>query len=222
MKYGQACLIGISLLAFAFGACVDLPEHSGSSREKPIFRPIGNASNAAPGTGSMITGIMADLGNPRCSDEDFSLALAKLAQLPVVERPEPWISMVDNTNLPPARRRACFYQLLRRHVPPGTKIQNAALLFRRTNWIREETITCANSFAHFPSEPRSGECVYRLQLPFMRREFNGVIDNGGVYFYITPGRVSGARLLLLLNLKDTETIYDIIITRVEWREDVRP
>jgi hypothetical protein len=222
MKSGRSFLTAVRLATFTAAVCADVsgapswPEPSAASE---AIRSVTNAPTSSQGEMNRIFVVLAA---PDCSDEAFARALGRLTNAPALQNPGPWISLVENTNLAPGRRRQCFYALLRKYVPPGTKIQDAALLFRGTTWIREDTVTCATAFSHLPADLKPGECVYRLQLPFMRRPFAGGLDQGGVYFYITPGRVSGSRLLLLLNLKDTETIYDIIITRIEWYDDESP
>lgn len=85
-----------------------------------------------------------DLMSDNTSHHLFYALFFKILSLPVVEKPDYWVSIINNTNRSELLRLHCFRALFLRHIAPGDRLAKLAAIPNTELWFDEDTTSLVN------------------------------------------------------------------------------
>jgi hypothetical protein len=146
---------------------------------------------------SMLEANLQLVRDPETKTEVFERALAAVERGPVLEKPELWVEIANDPRYCRDHRRDCLVALFRRHIRPGTRLNEIHRLHGTQDWFRADNLFKVTIAASLPIRNR-GECVYMYQPEVLRGVSGKYGPNGAVYFSLTK-YFSEAELPLVLS-----------------------
>ncbi len=127
-------------------------------------------------------------------------ALGSLRHLPVMERPEFWIGIVNHEKYDLDRRRDALAALFGRHVPAGTRLNCISVneFLGMDGWYGGDTLYPADVYSQVPLKSRE-KCVYMYQPELMRSRGGTKYGNNGAILLRLSRRIFPADLAAVLN-----------------------
>ena len=188
---GAVCTVLLAQSCYLNGCCrVDNSSWRGSSR-------LGGKASQSRCRVSQdnLRRALAVVANPASPDIDFKEAIEEISTAPVVETLQFWIRIVNNSGMSNARRRACLFQLFKRHFMEKTPLATIGASLGKLGWFNAKTIRTVTVVESLPVQ-RDGS-IYKFQLPFMKEEHSALLLRMST-------QTSKAQVLALLSGKDQD------------------
>ena len=99
---------------------------------------------------------------------------AQIERYPVWEKPEYWLTLIDNKSYSDEVRRAFLLTLLKRHLRKGTPLSVLSHFRRNSNVFAGDCFYNANTYQIVPVKRELGGSVIMFQPPLLREIHRGI------------------------------------------------
>lgn len=118
--------------------------------------------------------IFTSIYNPIVSTEQLERNLTAVDDLPVVEKPEFWVSAVNQVNRNEYNRWLCLVYLFKRHIRTGDSPAILGGFLGTQEWFVEDSLIPAGAFSKLPFDLQLEEKAFLYQPAFAKSQSAGI------------------------------------------------